>query len=71
MIKLIKTMSGHKGLPIECPFCTSVHFIRTGMAWSCGDCGLYFPKELQKTIKNETSPYDPTSRDEYPSKSEF
>lgn len=71
MIKLIKTMSGHKGLPIECPSCTSVHFIRIGMAWSCGDCGLYFPKELQKTIKNETYPYDSSPRDKDLGKSEF
>jgi hypothetical protein len=43
MLKLVKTLGGQNGAPNQCEKCSGVHFIRSGIAWHCGSCGLYHP----------------------------
>lgn len=51
MVKLVKTTGGNSGTPCNCTSCGGSNFIRAGMAWSCGDCGLYIPAELSNPHK--------------------
>jgi threonine synthase len=50
MITLVKTVGGNNGTPKSCKCCGGSNFIKAGMAWSCGDCGLYFPAELKGAV---------------------
>lgn len=45
-IKLIKTVGGSSGAPEKCIACGSVHFMKSGIAWHCATCGVYFPANL-------------------------
>lgn len=49
MIKLIKTVGGCGGSPSQCEKCKGNNFIKSGIAWSCADCGSYFPVKLDST----------------------
>jgi len=60
MLILVKTIGGGIGSPSKCLSCKSEHFVKTGIAWSCSDCGLYIPvdfgkstpEKLQKDLEN-------------------
>lgn len=47
MITLVKTTGGSSGTPKKC-HCGSVDFVRSGIAWHCGNCGSYVPAKLEK-----------------------
>lgn len=48
-LKLVKTTGGTNGVPKVCAKCQQPHFIATGMAWHCSNCGLYVPSVLGLT----------------------
>jgi ribosomal protein L37AE/L43A len=50
MIKLVKTEGGSNGAPLACKGCGSSHFIKSGHAWHCSKCGVYFPVQLSGTV---------------------
>jgi hypothetical protein len=52
MLKLVKTIGGTHGTPPTCTGCKSTHFIKTGEAWNCSSCGLYYPKAFADLRKN-------------------
>lgn len=43
MIKLVKTVGGTHGSPLDCGKCGSKHFAKSGVAWHCIACGNYHP----------------------------
>lgn len=47
MLTLVKSTGGTDGLPQTCS-CGSVHFLRSGLGWSCTSCSLYVPAKLEK-----------------------
>jgi len=59
MIKLIKTIGGHNGAPLECDRCDSKNFAKSGIAWHCTACGTYHPTSLGfDTIKKHLAEAD-------------
>lgn len=45
-IRLIKTIGGSDGAPRSCNDCGAINFLKIGIAWSCSECGAYFPIDL-------------------------
>lgn len=45
MIRLVKTVGGDSGTPHTCK-CGAAHFIKTGPAWHCTECGNYYPLDF-------------------------
>jgi len=50
MIRLVKTVGGNNGTHNSCSHCGNSNFIRSGIAWACNSCGLYYPTELKEAI---------------------
>ena len=40
-LKLVKTVGGSSGSPLNCHNCHSKHFSRTGVYWQCIDCKMH------------------------------
>ena len=45
-LRLVKTTGGESGAPEKCNKCGSTHFARSGIAWHCTTCGVYYPTKL-------------------------